>query len=292
MQTQTTRVAVLTGASSGIGKAAATVLVKRGWFVIGLGRNPERCEQAETELKAAAEGAGRVTMIRADLALLSDTERAAAEISQLTDRVHALLNNAGGVANARHITAEGNESTFASNHLGHFLLTKRLLPLLLAAAKTSRPGATRIVNVSSLAHEYCDGLDFNDLQTIDNYNPGLAYCRVKLANILFTRELARRVADDGIAVHAMHPGVVNSNFASHGDETMQQHMEAQKDTALSPEEAADTLLWLATADEPGASTGDYYHQREITAISESAQDDKAAVRLWEESEKLVCAKPA
>ncbi|TGD73290.1 SDR family NAD(P)-dependent oxidoreductase [Mangrovimicrobium sediminis] len=279
------RVAVVTGASSGIGKEAAKALARAGWRVIGIGRNPVRCAQAQAELQACASEANPAVMLCADLALMADTARAADEIAALTDRVDALLNNAGGVTRDRHMTAEGNENTFASNHLGHFLLTARLLPLLRAAAADTGPGAVRVVSVSSTGHEHTDGLDWDDLQSTRQFISGAAYCRAKLANILFTRELAKRLAGDGIVAHAMHPGVVHSNFASHADQQMQDYMATLE--GETPEVAADTLVWLASATEPGASTGGYFYLREAIPTSAAGQDDDAARRLWEESEKLV-----
>jgi NAD(P)-dependent dehydrogenase (short-subunit alcohol dehydrogenase family) len=122
---------------------------------------------------------------------------------------------------------------------------------------------------------------------IANFSSTPAYCRAKLANILFTRELARRLAGDGIVVHAMHPGLVSSNFANHGDDAMQSYLQANSDTSISPRDAADTLIWLASAEQPGLTTGQYFHERTSIATSPAAKDAAAAKRLWLESEKLV-----
>ncbi len=279
------RVAVVTGASSGIGKVAAKALVASGWHVIAHGRDPARTAQAEAQIRAAARQGARVDMIRGDLALLSDTARMAEEIRKLTGKVHALLNNAGGVRSERNITPEGNEVTFAGNHLGHFLLTNRLLPLLRAAASGSEPGTVRVLAVSSTAHEHCAGIDWSDLQHIDQWISAKAYCSAKLCNVLFTRELARRVAADGIVANAMHPGIVASNFASHGDAAMKSYFATVQ--ASSPEAAADTLIWLATAPEAGKVTGGYFYNRQAVKPAAPALDDQAAARLWEESEALI-----
>jgi NAD(P)-dependent dehydrogenase (short-subunit alcohol dehydrogenase family) len=285
---QPPRVAVVSGASSGIGKAAAKALAVRGWRVIGLGRDAARCVAAEAELRATAAPGTEVEMIRADLTLLTDTARLAREVLARTSRIDVLINNAGGVRNEMLLTPEGNEATFAGNHLGPFLLTNRLLPLLRAAVDASAPGAVRIIATSSIGHHSCPGMDWNDLQRIRNFTTGGAYTSAKLANVLFTRALAKRLAGDGIVAHAMEPGIVlASNFVSHADTNMQRYMETLTDRAVSPEEAAETLVWLATAPELGKTSGGYYYQCKPAPISAAAQDDVAAERLWIESEALV-----
>jgi NAD(P)-dependent dehydrogenase (short-subunit alcohol dehydrogenase family) len=281
----TKRVAIITGASAGVGKAAAKALVAAGWRVIGVGRDPRRCADAQAEL-GVGPGAD-FTMLRADLSLLTDTARLAGEIAGLTPRVDALLNNAGGVRAERIITPEGHEATFAANHLAPFLLTKKLMPQLREATTSSTPGAVRVVAVSSTGHEYCPGVRWDDLTFAEGFVGGSAYCHAKLANVLFARELARRAGPDGIVSHVMHPGVVDSNFASHCDAPMQAYMDSIKDRALTPEQAADTLVWLACAAEPGRTNGLYFHDRKALAPSPAAQDDEAARRLWEVSEELV-----
>jgi NAD(P)-dependent dehydrogenase (short-subunit alcohol dehydrogenase family) len=283
----TTRTAVITGASSGIGKAAAKALLVQGWRVIGIGRDPARTASAVEEIRSVA-ARSQFDMLRADLSLMSEAARVAREIAARTERVDVLLNNAGGVNNRLIMTAEGLEATFASNHLGHFVLTNRLLPLLRATAATTTPGAVRIISVSSSGHERSPAMDWNDLQRLENFSTGGAYTNAKLANILFTRALARRVARDGIVAHAMHPGVVlASNFVTHAEESMQRYMDTLHDVAVTPEQGADTLVWLATAEEPGQSSAGYYYQRGAIPTSMAAQDDAAAERLWIESEALV-----
>ena len=278
------RVAVITGASSGVGRAAATALAKQGWRVIGQGRDAARTTEAEAEIRAAAPDA-RVDLLRADLASMADTARLADTILGMTDRVDVLINNAGGVGTERVITAEGNEALFAGNHLGHFLLTQRLLPLLRATAAGAGPGAVRILSTSSDASGMGPGIDWDDLQLLEKFNPGWAYCNAKLANILFTRGLAQRLAGDGITAHAVHPGVVASNFTSHADEGMRARMAGLK--AFTPEEGADTLVWLATGAEGGSSSGGFYHQRAPFPIGPQGLDDASVERLWAESEKII-----
>jgi len=279
------RVVVVTGASSGVGKAAAKALAARGWHVIAHGRDPGRTAAAEAEIRGAAAQGGKVTMIRGDLALLSDTARLVEEIARHTGKVHALLNNAGGVCSELTLTPEGNEATFAGNHLGHFLLTQRLMPLLRAAAAAREPGTVRIVAVSSSAHEYCPGIDWDDLQQTRQWEAMKSYCLAKLCNVLFTRELAKRVQQAGIVANAMHPGVVASNFASHTPSHVQSYLATLP--SVSSEAAADTLIWLAMAPEAGRLAGGYFHERAQMSVAPAALDDAAAARLWTESEALV-----
>lgn len=281
-------VAVITGASSGIGKAAARQLVALGWHVIAHGRNPERSAAAEAEIRSAAPDA-KVDMIRGDLSLMSDSARMVKEIMAITDKVHLLLNNAGGVRADKVITAEGNEATFAGNHLGHFLLTTRLMPCLRAAAKDAPKGTVRIVNVTSDGHMGCPGIDWDDLQLTSQWNTGKSYCLAKLANILFTRELARRLQADGIVAHALHPGTVDSNFINHADQRMRSYIETLE--FRSPDDAAGDLVWIATDPGNGTSSGQYFESRITMDPSPAAQDTIAAARLWDESEKLLANAP-
>jgi NAD(P)-dependent dehydrogenase (short-subunit alcohol dehydrogenase family) len=278
-------VAVVTGASSGIGKSTASKLAALGWQVIGVGRDPQRCAAAETEIAAAARAGGGFTMVRGDFTLMAEVKRVAGEVMRRTHHLDVLINNAGGVRDRQIITAEGTEATFAANHLAPFLLTRELMPLLKVSAASQPPGMTRVIAVSSTAHRVVGQLDWDDLQSFNQSHPTLAYCRAKLANILFARELARRVEPDGIAVQAMHPGVVASNFASHGDQAMQDHM-AAADT-VTPDEPAETLAWLATDPEGGRESGRYFYRKAEETPADAAQDPAAAARLWTETEALL-----
>ena len=283
----TQRTAIVTGASAGIGKEAARALLQQGWRVIGIGRDAKRCAEAEADLKI--NGGAAFTMLCADLSSMADTARVGRGIAASAPEIDALLNNAGGVVAQRTITPERFEATFAANHLAPFLLTRTLLPNLRAAAARRGPGAVRIIAVSSTGHEQSQGIQWDDLNFAGNFVGGAAYCHAKLANILFTRELARRVADDGIVAHAMHPGVVASNFASHCDAPMQAYMESILDRSVTPAQAADTLVWLASAAEPGRSNGRYFHERTELLPSAAAQDDAEARKLWQLSEAMVAA---
>lgn len=279
------RVAVITGASSGLGKEAAKQLAAQGWNIIAHGRNAERSAAAENEIRAAAAPGVRVDMIRGDLALMSDVAKMADEIAGLTDKVHVMLNNAGGMRSELIMTSEGNEASFAGNHLGHFMLTNRLMPQLLAAASSSPRGTVRVISTTSDGHLYCPGVQWDDLQLTKDWNSGNSYCLVKLYNVLFTRELAKRGQADGIVAHAFHPGVVASNFTSHVVASTKAYMDTLD--AQPPEMAALPLVWLATAPEAGTTTGLYWNRNEAEAPSAAALDDNSAARLWVESEKLV-----
>ena len=278
-------VAVVTGASAGIGKSAARMLVARGWQVIGTGRDPQRAAAAVAEIEGAARDGGSFTMLRGDFDSMADVKRVADEIKAITTRVDVLVNNAGGVRDRVIVTAEGTEATFAANHLAPFLLTRELLPLLKTTAASQPAGSVRVIAVASSAHRQSQGYNFDDLQSLSSGHAVAGYCQAKLANILFTRELARRVAGDGIVAQAMHPGVVDSNFASHGDRTMQDYMAAAP--TVSPDEPAETIVWLATAPECGRDAGRYFFRKAEETPNDAALDDAAAARLWDESEKLL-----
>jgi NAD(P)-dependent dehydrogenase (short-subunit alcohol dehydrogenase family) len=209
----------------------------------------------------------------------------AGEVAGRAPRLDVLINNAGGVRDRQVITAEGTEATFAANHLAPFLLTRELMPLLDVSAASQPPGTTRVIAVSSSAHRVVDGLLWDDLQSFRESHPTLLYCRAKLANILFARELARRVGPAGIAAQAMHPGAVASNFASHGDAAMQAHMAASPTVA--PDEPAETLAWLATDSEGGRNGGRYFYRKAEETPTAAALDEAAAARLWTETEALL-----
>lgn len=279
-------VAVVTGASSGIGRSAARLLAQAGWRVIGVGRDPARCAAAEAEIRAAAPGAP-VDFLRGDFTEMADVRRVAGEIRALTTRLDVLINNAGGVRDALYVTGDGLEATFAVNHLAAFLLTQELTPLLTATARSAPAGAVRVIAVSSSGHEVCPGMQWDDLNMFETFSTGGAYCQAKLANVLFTRELARRYGPQGVIAQSMHPGVVATNFGSHGDAAMQAYMESALTTH--PDEPARTLVWLATAAEAGRDGGRYFYDCAETPAAPQALDAAAARRLWEESEKLLAA---
>lgn len=275
------KVAVVTGASSGIGKATAKDLVRLGWHVIGVGRNPERSAAAEAEIAQVAAHGGKVDFLRGDFELMADVARVADRIVELTDRVDVLINNAGNMRDRIAVTPEGNEITFASNHLAGFFLTKRLKPLLKAA------GNARVLNVSSSGHEMSPPIDWDNLQMKEGYHAGQAYCFAKLANLLHAREINRRFVREGVIGQAMHPGVIDSNFVSHTAPETQAYMATLDSNP--PEHAAQTLVWMATAAETGRDGGRYFHDKREVPAAPAALDDAVAARLWDESERILTA---
>lgn len=282
------RVAVITGASSGIGLATAKALVGEGWHVIAQGRDAARSAAAEASIRKAGADDRQLNFLRANLSMMSETKQLADEVKTLTDRIDVLINNAGGVRDQRYVTSEGLEETFAANHLAPFLLTRELLPLLTRTAATSNPGEVRVLAVSSQAYLHVPGMNWDDLQYLEGEFPtGPAYCQAKLANQLFSLELNSRLADHGIVSQALVPGPVTTNFANHGDEAMQSFMQSVE--GLSPEEVARTVVWMATARETGAPGGRMFYDMKEVPVEAQGRDTAAAARLWEESERLLAA---
>ena len=275
------KVAVVTGASSGIGKATAFQLARLGFTVIAMGRNPARSLDAVADIRRELPNA-RIWPVIADLASLAQTRRAAAEIAGITGRVDVLVNNAGAMIEKRLVTEDGLEATFAGNHLGPFLLTNLLLPQLCAAP------AARIINVSSIGHTMIPDIAWDDLQMVQEYNAMRAYAQSKLANILFTRALSGRLASAGIMVNAMHPGMIASRFAlSAGEQVRLAYHEAEAaGHTVSEDAGADTIIWLAAAPEAAVETGGYFVGRTRSETSAAAANDDSAGRLWEISSRL------
>jgi NAD(P)-dependent dehydrogenase (short-subunit alcohol dehydrogenase family) len=280
-----TRTAIITGASSGIGKETAKSLVALGWQVIGQGRDAGRSESAAVEIASAAAQGGSFKMLRANLSLMAETQRLADEIRALAPRVDLLFNNAGGVRDARYVTSEGLEETFSANHLAPFLLTHELLPLLKSSAQ-GKPGAVRVLATSSLAYHSAPSFDWLDLQHLTgDFAASATYCQVKLMNALFSLELARRLEGDGIAVHSLIPGVVLTNFASHGDAEMQGYL--KNAPGLTPAQVAETVVWMATAAATGMPGGRHFYDMAEQPIGPNAADAEVAQRLWSESENIL-----
>lgn len=277
------KVVVITGGNAGIGKEAAVGLARVGATVVITSRNPERGRAALDDVRERS-GSTDVSVMDLDLASFASIRKFAADFLDRSDRLDVLLNNAGGILSARTETAEGFESTFGINHLGHFLLTQLLLDRL-----ESNPGGARVVNVSSVAHKGArKGLDFDDLQSRHRYAAMNVYSKSKLANIYFTRELARRVGDD-VTANALHPGYVRSEFGRSGDLSWLFAFGNRLGSpfAISSEKGARTSIYLASSPEVEGVTGGYFYKCAPASISAAAQNDAAARRLWDVSEQLV-----
>lgn len=273
---------LITGGNTGIGRATAVGLARLGADVTITSRDVAKGEAAVAEIRRES-GSDAVEMMRLDLASLADVRRFAAEYLAAHPRLDILINNAGITLTARTETVDGFETTFGVNHLGHFLLTNLLLDRLKASAPS------RIVVLASDAHRGAlRGLDFDDLQSRRSYSGMGSYCKSKLANILFTVELAERLRGSGVTVNAVHPGVVRSGFAGDGDTTgvFKLLLHATRWMFLSPEKGALTSLHVATAPELASVTGQYFARSRAIRPSRLAQDRGAALRLWEVSEEL------
>ncbi len=270
---------VVTGATSGIGEVAALELARRGATVVIVGRNAEKCATTVDRLRRET-GNEAVESLVADLSVQADIRRLAQDIQERFDRLDVLLNNAGAMFPKRRESADGIEMTLALNHLGYFLLTLELLERLKASAPS------RVVNVASDAHRMVRGIDFDDLQARRSYRGFRLYGQSKLANILFTRELARRLEGTGVTANALHPGFVATNFmAGEGLANMAMRGLARV-LALSPEKGAETSTYLATSPDVEGVSGRYFVQCKPAEPTSAGRDDEAARRLWEVSEQL------
>jgi NAD(P)-dependent dehydrogenase (short-subunit alcohol dehydrogenase family) len=269
---------VVTGASSGIGAVTARELAKRGARVAIVCRDEARGERSRERIVEAT--GGEVDLLLADLSSQEQVRRVAAEIDSRYERIDVLVNNAGAIQGRRRaVTQDGLEMTFAVNHLAYFLLTNLLLPKLRAG------GAARIVSVASAAHSG-GKLDFDDLQAESGYSPFRAYSNSKLANILFTRELARRIDGSGVTANCLHPGFVGSRFGSASSLPVRVGMTLVKPFITSPAAGADTAVWLACSPDVEGLSGQYFYKRGLARLSSEASDDGAARRLWQVSEEL------
>jgi NAD(P)-dependent dehydrogenase (short-subunit alcohol dehydrogenase family) len=278
---------VITGGNSGIGKAAAVALATAGARVVITARSASRGAAARDDI-ASASGSDQVELSVFDLADLASVRAGAADLLERCPRIDVLLNNAGLILSERTLSADGYEATFAINHLGPFLLTELLLDRLKASAPS------RIVNVASTAHSFArKGMEFDDLMAEREYRSMKVYGRSKLANILFTTELARRLAGTGVTANSLHPGSVATGYARDGDTTgfMAWGIEifARLPISLSPEQGARTSVYLCSSPEVAGVTGTYFAKCRPKTPSANARDEAAAARLWAVSEELVAA---
>ncbi len=272
------RTVLVTGGTAGIGRATALGLATMGAHLAITGRDRGRTEGAARELRAA--GGGQVDVFVADLSSQSEVRRLAEEVLQRLFRIDVLVNNVGGYWNTRHVTADGLERTFALNHLAPFLLTSLLLDRL----KRSAPA--RVVTVSS--HVHARGrMDFADLQGERSYSGARAYSQSKLANVLFTYELARRLQATRVTANALHPGVVRTSFGAEDPGGVQRLVTPfMRPFMKAPAQGAATSIHLASAPDLEQVTGRYFANSKPRKSSQGSYDAAAAARLWQVSADL------
>jgi len=269
---------VITGGTSGIGEIAAERLALMGARIVLIARNQFRGEVTLARLYERAPGLDH-TVHYADLARLPEMKRVAAEIAHKESHIDVLINNAGAMFSSRRLTEDGLEYTFALNHMAYFVVTEGLRERLLASSPA------RIINVSSAAHQGAR-LDFDDLQSAKSFGAMKAYSRSKLCNILFTRELARRLHGTGVTANCLHPGFVATRFGDQSGGVISRFVGLAKLFAISPEKGAETIIYLATSTAVTETTGEYFYKCRPITPSQAARDNRAALLLWERSAAL------
>ena len=275
---------LITGGTSGIGKATAVAMAAMGANVVVVGRNQERGGAAVEEIKAQSHNES-VELMLADLSVQAEVRRLAEEFLERYDRLDVLVNNAGLVQSKRTETPDGIETTLAINHLAPFLLTN----LLLGCLEQSAP--SRVITVSSEAQRW-GTMDFEDMQSRRKYRGFPVYGMTKLANIMFTYELAERLDGTDVSANCLHPGSVGTNFGQNNRGAMALFFRTFKPFMRSPEQGADTLIWLASSPEVDGVSGKYFSDRKEIEAKKVAYDPAARRRLWESSEELTGLKVA
>jgi NAD(P)-dependent dehydrogenase (short-subunit alcohol dehydrogenase family) len=274
------KVCIVTGANSGIGKEMVRQLADQGAHVVLVCRNPERGGEALAAIQGSTPR-GSLELHIADLSSMAEVQRLSVELRARHLRIDVLLNNAGIYLPTRRATADGLETMFALNHLAPFLLTRELMEPLAAA------GRARVITTSSQGHRG-GHIDFDDLQSERGRFSGLRqYCNSKLANILFTRELARRVADRGIVTHCFHPGTVKTGFAQDEMGLFGWLVKLTGPFMRTAEKAARIGTYLASSEEPARQSGLYYVNHRPRTPSREARNDEVARRLWDASESIL-----
>ena len=272
---------LITGATDGIGKEAAIELAKKGCNLILIGRNKEKGEKVVGQIRKIAENYVDIDCFTADLMLMKEVSRVADEVSRKYPKIDILLNNVGAYFAFRGVTEEGFERTFALNHLGYFLMTKKLLPLI------EKSNYKRIVNVSSSAHYGID-FEFDNLNGEKKYSGFDIYKKSKLANVMFTYELAKRVKDKGITANCLHPGFVSTNFGKNNNFLWRNVIRvAMWLTAINVKDGAKTSIHLACSDEVKDITGRFFANCQVKKGSSKAKNDEHNRKLWDISEDYV-----
>lgn len=265
----------ITGATSGIGAEKAKALAPQCGRVFLLARNQEKAKELIQSLDPRG-SKDKFTIIHCDLADLKSVAAAAKALHEATDNLDVLINNAGGIFPEKRLTEDGHELTFSANHLGHFLLTYLVMPLLLNGS------GARVISVSSEAHKGAF-VDRKDLELIRNFSSFKAYANAKLYNILFTKSLAEKYADKKLEAYALHPGVVNTGFGNQSKGVFKILLSFIKPLMISPAKGAKTGILLATTSKVPGKNGDYFKKSNVASISSSARSKKLRDQLWEYS---------
>ena len=269
---------VITGATSGIGEVAAMRLAEQGARIVFTARDQKRAGETMAKLRKANGGVEHA-MHLADLSLLAEQKRLAGALAA-EPRIDVLVNNAGALFNKRIETADGLEKTFALNHMAYFTLTNLLLDRIKGTA------GARIVVVASNAHRGAT-LDFADLQSRHGYSGFKVYSRSKLCNILFTRALAKKLEGSGVTANSLHPGFVATRFGDQSGGVLQRLVSIAKPVgAISPEEGARTIIYLASSPEVAMVSGEYFYECKVVTPTQEARNDVDAERLWEISAQI------
>ncbi len=280
--TMTDKTVLITGATNGIGKAAAHALAKQGAHVLIVGRNPQKCAETVAEIQRST-GNQAVEALTADLSSLAEVRRLADQVKAACPRLNVLLNNAGAYYHTRQNSADGYEMSFALNHLSYFYLTVLLLDLVKASAPA------RVINVSSNAHMFAK-LNLTDPHDPKRYNGFRIYSETKLANVAFTYALARRLQGTGVTANAMHPGLVRTGFGHNTSGFITRMFTALQRFGLTPEQGADTAVYLASSPDVEGVTGKYFTKRQARPSSRASYDQQAGEALWALSERLIAEK--
>ena len=276
MGTLQDKVVILTGASSGIGRATAIGLAHEGAQLLLVGRTPKRCNDTLATLRAS--GANNPQMLEADFSRLNAVRKLVDELGKRTSKIDILINNAATVSASRQLTPDGYEMTFAVNHLSPFLLTGLLLPLLGEGA--------RVINVASEAHRW-GSLDLEDLHNKRRYGAMRVYGQSKSANILWNQELARRLTGSGVTANSLHPGAISTNLGRGNGFTFDLLQRFVGLFMKSPKRGAKSSIYLATAQDVEGVSGRYFDNCREREPADHATDPATAKRLWELSEELV-----
>ena len=267
---------VVTGATSGIGEVAAIRLAEQGARIVFTARAKARADATMEKLRKANADADHAVLM-ADLSLLADMKRVGEAIAA-EPKIDILINNAGALFNTRVETPDGLEKTFALNHMSYFVITNMVLPKLQAGA--------RIISTASGAHRRSQ-LNFKDLQNRRGYSGFPVYAKSKLCNLLFTRQLARRISGTGVTANCLHPGFVATRFGDQSGGITSVFVKLAKPVgAISPEEGTKTILYLATSPQVGDVSGEYFYECKIDTPSTEARNDRDAIKLWELSAEI------